>query len=97
VVYYTPGNQANAQFLVTAAFPGAALEALPDALKAAAGAQVDNSDAVVVLGRDYSLPGASPKATASSGPAPAASGGAAALPAGTPVSVPTGVSWFSPC
>lgn len=115
VVYYTPGNQANAQYLVTAAFPGASLEALPDAVKTAAGAQVDNSDAVVVLGRDYSLPRATPKPTVSGaagpattpsptssaasspGPAATASASAPALSAGAPVSVPTGVSWFSPC
>ena len=91
-VYYTPGNQAGAQFLASAVFPGASLVALTDPVKAAAGSTIGSADAVVVLGRDYAQP------SSAAGTAPASPAGSAApLPAGAPVAVPSGVSWFSAC
>ncbi|GAC1370385.1 MAG: hypothetical protein NVSMB32_14790 [Actinomycetota bacterium] len=106
VVYYTPGNQAGAQFLAAAAFPGAPVEALPATIP------ITDGEAVVVLGKNYSqaaakaspvagaratpLAGAKPKSP-SPAASPAASPSPAALPAGPPVAVQAGVNWFSAC
>lgn len=90
VVYYTPGNQAQAQYLASTQFPGAQLVAEPPAIASIVAARGMAVDAVVVLGANAVSTGTS----ASPLPSPSPT---ALLPAGPAQALMTSVPWFSAC
>jgi LCP family protein required for cell wall assembly len=82
-VYYTPGNQAAAQFLQQQEYPSAEVAALPPTIALPATVTPATVDAVVVLGQNAALPG-----SAAGGPSAASpSAPANPLPAGPPTPV----------